>query len=106
MSLLDDAERVATTYPALGAAVASAALVVFPVAHVAFLLRLVPSALYLSAVVACVATFFFGLWLGRLGDRYERVREAPPVRGAEVVDLAARRAARVVSGPRIGGELE
>lgn len=97
MSLFVEAGRAAAAHPSLGAAVASAALVAFPVAHVAFLSRLVPSALYLSVVVACVATFLLGLWLGRLGDRYERVREAPPVRGAEVVDLAEHRALRRAS---------
>jgi hypothetical protein len=97
VSLVVEASRVAVAHPALGAAVASAALVAFPVAHVAFLLRLMPSAIYLAAVVACIATFLLGLWLGRLGDRYERVREPPPVRGAEVVHLAERRALRRAS---------
>lgn len=92
MSLAAEASRWATAHPSLGGVVAAAALVVFPFAHVAFLLRLVPSALYLSMLAACVATFVLGLWLSRLGDRYERVRELP-ARGAEVVDLAAHRRA-------------
>lgn len=94
MSLAVEVSRMATAHPSLGGVVATAALVVFPFAHVAFLLRLLPSALYLSLVVACAATFVLGLWLGRLGDRYERAREPPRAHGAEVVDLATHRAFR------------
>lgn len=97
MSPAVELARVASAHPSLGGAVASSALLVFPAAHVAFLLRSMSSELYLAAVAACVAAFLFGLWLGRLGDRYERVREAPPERAAEVVELAARRALRSAS---------